>query len=476
MPCGGTVNFARFKTSGIFALAGVVFAGCSAGGSTIVPAALMRNADSASAVGNGDAASPIKAVPATIALLGTGSISEKRVTVTEKGYAGEFTLESTCKGIATAAPTLGKGPIFRVTVTGKAAGSCAMTITDGKKHAVTLPVTDTTTSIALSALSISPQSASVTVTVVSVDGKKPSKKLQTTVTNALPKCGNGCTIAGPQAPAGTDVFSLTTFDAANGQGNQLATGTTSFKIVAGRNNSVPAALGKIPKFLSFGTIPSATAGTAFTTPQPLALTVQDADHTTIVGPYSTPITMSDSDTSPASLGSALVLDGDGNSRSVKLANSSDKVALAYGGLAIAPVTLAASATGASGTSAQFAPSLLPIAYTGPKDDGTPEIDLYNPDSGQPGYSGSFTLSQAGWSGNPFNNDFTYALGGKNNNCSSFTVSPNSGSAAAYTVALDSSPVAGTCVLTITGASSATTQNVVLTYTSNSIGVSSKRRR
>lgn len=459
-------------------IAVLLLAGCSGGVSSIVPAmGAFPAAPSLREDANGiDAASPIKLAPAGLALLGTGSVSAQHVTITEKGYIGKFSEQSTCKGVATVAPASGKGPALTVTVTATKAGSCAITFADAKHHTAKLAVSDTTASFALSASSISPKSASVAIALLTVNGKKPGARLQTTVIANLPKCSVGCTVSGPQSPAGTDVFSLTTFDAAAGKGNQLATGTATFKIVAAKSNSVPASLAKIPKFLSFGTIPSATAGTAFTTPQTLPLIVQDADHATIAGTYSAAITVSDNDTSSAALGSALAVNGTSNARSVTLKSSSDKVVLAYGGLAIAPATLTASAKGVSATNAEFAPSLLPIAYAGPEDAGTPEIDLYNAQSGQPGYSGSFTVTQPGWSGTPFNNNFSYSLGGKSNNCSSFAVTPSSGTAAAYTVTVGSSPVAGTCVLTITGAPSASAQSVVLTYTTNSIGINGKRRR
>ena len=68
-----------------------------------------------------------------------------------------------------------------------------------------------------------------------------------------------------------------------------------------------------------------------------------------------------------------------------------------------------------------------------------------PDSGQPGYSGSFTLGQAA-----------------------------SGTAGSYTVSVGSTPAAGTCTLTVTGGGNVTL-NVTLTYTVSNVGVNGHER-
>jgi len=65
------------------------------------------------------------------------------VTVTESGYPGAFPVKATsCAGIASvaAAPTSGT-----YTITGVAAGTCAITFADAYAQSVALPVIVTTT-------------------------------------------------------------------------------------------------------------------------------------------------------------------------------------------------------------------------------------------------------------------------------------------------------------------------------------------
>lgn len=453
-------------------------AACSGGGPQALPGLTnvqsSMSATAASSMG-AMALSKITIAPKTLSLLGTGVVNAASVTVSEKSYTGKFTEASTCKGTATAAPLTGKGPSFKVTITGAKAGSCTLTFSDTKHNKVVLPITDTIASVALSESSISPGSKSVTIELKSVDGKPPSKELHTSITASLTACTKGCTVEGPQSPPGTDAYAITIFDAAAGKGNKLAVGSVSSKIVVAKNTIVSAVLSKIPAYLKFGTVPSATAGQSLTAALPLA--VEDADHHPITGSYSTPVTVKDNDTSTIAQGSALQVGSGTASRSVQLASSSDELKIVYGGLAIGAVTLSASATGVSGANATFAPSIGSVGYNGPQVGNAPEIDLYNPAPGQTGYSGSFTLSQAGWSTKPYLKGFTYALGGTNNNCTSYAVSPSSGSGAQFTVSVAASPAptAGTCTLTATGATTGSTVKVTLTYTTGSVGIEGKHR-
>jgi hypothetical protein len=440
----------------------VALVACSNGSGTVLPASSQNVLARVPAV-----TSPIKLSHAALSLLSAGKESAQKITVSETGYRGSFTESSTCAKVASVAPKSGKGPSLTVTVTGVAAGACAITFSDKAKHSVKLPVSDTTASIALSQSSISPASKSIVILLTSVDGKPPSKDVAASVTEALPSCSSECTLAAPQAPPGKDAFTSTIFDAADGKGNKLATGVTAVKIVAAKDNSVAVTLAKIPAFLAIAPLPTPPAGTSFTTA--VQLTVADADHDPIVGAYATPIAISDNDTAPIAQGSSLSLNGGPSSRTVKAAKSTDTVELKYGGLAIAPVTIAAAATGVKEASAQFAPTTK-LVYTGPENAaGAPEIDLYDATAGQQGYQGSFTLSEAGWS-----NGFTYQLGGANNNCKSFTVTPGSGSGSTFTVAVGSSPTAGKCTMTVGAASGTATTKVTVTYSTSSIGVYGRR--
>jgi hypothetical protein len=417
----------------------------------------------------------LKIAPASLALLGTGASVALSVTVSEAKYKGTFKASSTCAGIATLAPASGKGPKFKTKVTPVKAGSCTFTFTDANKTSAKLPVTVTTAGLTLGATSISPGSKSAKIVLTKVDGAAPKAGLAVTSIVNLTACSTGCTVAGPQSPPGSDAYSVTIYDAANAAGNVLATGTATGTVtVAKANVIVSAQLSKLPKFLIFGAIPSGTAGTPFT--HLLALAVQDADHHAIVGTYATPVKVTDGDTSAVAKGSSLAVNGGAASRSVTLARSSDSLTFAYGGLAMTPVTLSATATGATSATGHFAPTLHDMVYTGPLNGSTPEIDLYNTTASAPGNSGAFTLTQPGWAGSGYTNKFTYALGGSANNCSSFAVTPASGTAAAYTVTVGATPVAGTCMMTLTGAPGSAAKPVKLTFTTSSVGIDAKHRK
>ncbi|HTA38942.1 MAG TPA: hypothetical protein VK760_07695 [Candidatus Acidoferrales bacterium] len=417
----------------------------------------------------------IKIAPKNLALLGTGANVAGAVTVSEAKYKGAFKVTSTCAGIATLAPASGKGPKFKAKVTPVKAGSCAFTFKDTNKTTAKLPVTVTTAALALGSSSMSPGSKSVKIVLTKVNGAAPKAGLVVTSIVNLTACSAGCTVAGPQSPPGSDAYALTVYDAANAAGNVLATGTTTATVAAAKANVIAAAqLSKVPKFLVFGAIPSGSAGTSFT--HLLTLAVQDADHTAIVGTYATPVKVTDSDTSAIAKGSSLAVNGGAASRSVSLARSSDSLTLKYGGMAIGSVALSATATGASSAVGHFAPTLAAMVYTGPTNGSTPEIDLYNTTVSAPGNSGAFTLTQPGWAGSGFTNTFTYTLGGTANNCGSFSVTPASGTAAAYTVSVGASPVAGTCSMTLSGAPGTATKSVVLTFTTSSVGIDGKHRK
>jgi hypothetical protein len=419
----------------------------------------------------------IKITPTKLGLLGTGAAGALTATISEAGYKGKFTEKTTCKGIATEKPTSGKGPSFKITVTPVKAGSCSITFADTNKQTAVLPVTGTTAALTIGATSISAHSASVKIQLLTVSGKAPAKGVVTTSIVNLTACTAGCTVAGPQSPPGSDVFQLSIYDKTGATGNVLATGKTTATVTVAKANVIAAAaLPKIPKFLLFGAIPTGAAGTVFN--HALTLSVQDIDHANITsGTFSVPVVVTDNDTSTITQGTALSLNGGASARSVSVLNATSTLAFKYGGLAIPTVTLTAAASGATSASGKFTPSVTAMVYTGPKTGSTPEIDLYNPASGQPGFSGSFTLSQTGWSGGSYGRFFAYTLGGASNNCSSFTISAASGTAVGYTASVkNSSSVAGTCVMSLTGAPGSVALTVILTYTTGSIGINAKHHK
>ena len=148
-------------------------------------------------------------------------------------------------------------------------------------------------------------------------------------------------------------------------------------------------------------------------------------------------------------------------------------------MAIQSVTLAATATGASNATGHFAPTLHDMVYGGPTNGSTPEIDLYNTTASAPGNSGAFVIAHAAGVGGLGLHQHLRSMrwAASANNCASFSVTPASGTAAAYTVSVGATPVAGSCSMTMTGApGSAGTKPVKLTFTTSSVGIDAKHRK
>ncbi|MHB8153339.1 MAG: hypothetical protein ACYDGW_06720 [Vulcanimicrobiaceae bacterium] len=312
-------------------------------------------------------------------------------------------------------------------------------------------------------------SKSITITLVTVDGNPPPSGLTTSVTTNLTNCSPSCTVPGPSAPPGSDAFTLTIYDALNGTGNALSTASPTLTIVLGQANSNTITLLGIPKSFTFGTVPSGTAGTAFGSGGvALPLTVKDADNNTITGVYNTAVTVTDSDTSSLTNASGLAVSGGSAASSVSVPSEAvdATLKLTYGGQAILPATLTASAAGATTATATFTPTRQPIVYTGPTNgSGNPEIDLYA--TSGTGSSAGFTATEVGWTNAPYSQAITATEASA---CSSIaTTAATSGSAFTTTVA--ASPAAGTCTLTLTDVSGGSTPvPVTLTYTSSGFGV------
>jgi hypothetical protein len=64
-----------------------------------------------------------------------------KLTVTEKGYSGNFTFSSSPKGIVKVHPSKGKGPSVSVEVTAVSAGSATLIVSDDHKGSATVAVT-----------------------------------------------------------------------------------------------------------------------------------------------------------------------------------------------------------------------------------------------------------------------------------------------------------------------------------------------
>lgn len=309
---------------------------------------------------------------------------------------------------------------------------------------------------------------SITIALNAVNGATPPAGLTTSVTTNITLPCAPCTVPGPSVPPGTDDFTLTTYDGLAGAGSAISTSSPSLTIAAGSANSNTITLDGIPNTFTIAGLPTATAGTAFGAPAAFSVTVKDADGNTITGNYASPVTIADSDTSSLTQGTALAVNGGTAATSIQSTNSSDTFTINYGGLAIAPATLTASAAGATNGTATFTPALQPIVWTCTQAGGCSttanQIDLYA--TSGTGSSFTSTASEVGWTNAPYNKTITATAAA---GCSSIAATtPGSGTSLTTTVA--ASPAAGTCVLTLSDFTGGQTQPITLTYTTSGIGV------
>jgi hypothetical protein len=239
---------------------------------------------------------------------------------------------------------------------------------------------------------------------------------------------------------------------------------------------VPGA-GATIKSLKWGKLPKADAGTAFKGPVTITLQAIGTNGKLISGAYATPVSLSDSDKLNAT---ELLVNGKPVGKSNPVTGSTSVITLKYNGLAIEPATFAASASGSKTAKVQFAPKLSSIDYEGPTVSSNPEIDLYSTTPATQGFSGTFSVTQDGWSGK-FKQPFEYAfkgISGKSNNCpgpsGAYLVSPASNRIATnYTVSATSSAGAGECLMTMTGGGGETVA-ITLTFTTSGIVISGRR--
>jgi hypothetical protein len=328
--------------------------------------------------------------------------------------------------------------------------------------------------------------ASITITLNTVNGSQPPAGTVPSTNSALTGCETSCTVAGPFAPPGSDNFTVTIFGGPAGNpGLPLSTASKTATIVAGTANTFSITLQGVPaKFALQGAMPAAAAGTALGATG-IPIEVEDADGDVITGTYSAPVTIADPDTSSLTAcsgicGSALQLSGGSANNSVVLDGSTDaaNVQIRYGGLDIAPVALAASTSSGALTavgSVTFSPSVAPVVYSGSLNGSSlPEIDLYEPLGGGTGSTGSFTDSQAGWTGSPY-----FKTIGESDNCNSganaiATYAQTTGTnGTAWTATAVAGPASGSCTATLTGGAGATLA-VTTTYTTGSLGISARR--
>ncbi|HTA37475.1 MAG TPA: hypothetical protein VK760_00280, partial [Candidatus Acidoferrales bacterium] len=168
-----------------------------------------------------------------------------------------------------------------------------------------------------------------------------------------------CTIDDSLAP-GDYTVTATTYDRAPvsgkipaGAGVLSIANHVPMPVYASIANNFGLTLDGVVAALAVSGLPPAAAGTAFATPQPFAVTAKDADGYTIVGTYSKPVVLTNTDSSGATTIATSGLDRPTNG---VLLSSTDVATLDYTGKAILPVTIGATQSGATPGSAVFSPT------------------------------------------------------------------------------------------------------------------------
>lgn len=345
---------------------------------------------------------------------------------------------------------------------------------------------------------VSSASLSVTITLISVGGSTTNLPTPTSVTSPISgsTCTivNPCVVSGPPSPPGqVDVYSVVTFDAAGGTGNQLDTASVSFTPTAGQNNVQNVTLKGIPWTIAIGALTSQTVDAAGQT-QSILVTVKDHAGQTITGTYANVVRITDPD--PATYGAGIKgtsLSGTNagtgcTTTCVDLTTDTDTATLTYSGLAEDPVTLTSSVlTGSvsSAGTATFTPTLAAITHTTGGNSaaaGTPVgIDLYTTSNTSPsGYSGTEGYHENGYTDAPYNKVLTTINGTA---CTAFaSLTPaNASNDTVFTATAIASPTAGLCTRVVSDGLLAAGHGTggpqfVVTYTTSQVGASSKQRR
>jgi hypothetical protein len=260
---------------------------------------------------------------------------------------------------------------------------------------------------------VSPNAASLTITVLSVNGSPPTSAQapQNPTTVALSTASGGNCTAGPNgetctvpipAPTGNVQYRFDLFDAS---GHLLATNTVTFTVLPGvGNQSFSTALEGV---VASVTISAPTLSSGTPSSNPLTVRAFDANGTLITGnaPYANPFTLTDND----STGHTSLTDNGTTGKTVTVNGPTDTVILNYDGTAITSFTITATIPGQSngggGSGTVTVSQNNPVTFTGPVPDDTAHGGLpSDPNYNQPtmffvqtGQTRTFAANQAGWS-------------------------------------------------------------------------------
>jgi large repetitive protein len=319
-------------------------------------------------------------------------------------------------------------------------------------------------------------SAKVTLNSVHSGATPPPGILTSVTTNFAGSCAAGCTVNAPPVPTGVDNMTVSVYDAAGAGGHVLSTATSNFTIHLGVANALTLTLLGVPASFSISNVPAGTAGVSNAAPFDLA--VLDADGSTITGTYANPVTLTDNDVLGAT---GIDVNGGVYGASIQSTASTDTFDIKYSGLAIAPASIIATASGATPDTGTFSPAVTnpaSICNGGGVTDQTEcqtgpplQINLYAATG--TGSSASFTTAQTGWDAAPYNKTFSAVLDPSCSTIATISTADNK----TFTLTVAASPAAGTCNVTVTGGGSVAnnSQVIAITYSTSTIGVNARHR-
>lgn len=207
---------------------------------------------------------------------------------------------------------------------------------------------------------ISPSTQSMTVVT---SANVPAQTFNLTPTSPGCSVSNGNTTCSIVAflPVGSQTLTITLWDQTGGKGNQLSTADDPVTIDAGAVANISVTLDGVPAtaVVLLGTPPSPSASVPQGTPTsvPVSVTAYDADQHIIMSPggYSTPITLTDSDTSATSLSTS----GTNSGQTVTVNAPGQAVTLSYTGGIISSATITPSINGTAQSSGAATLTLMP---------------------------------------------------------------------------------------------------------------------
>ncbi|HTW83095.1 MAG TPA: hypothetical protein VMD91_03375 [Candidatus Sulfotelmatobacter sp.] len=308
-------------------------------------------------------------------------------------------------------------------------------------------------------------------------------------------CNTGCTVSGPPSPPGTDGYTITLYTLANAGGTALDTGSQSYAIAEGSSNAESMILEGIPATLSFTVLPTTwSAGTANGGGAGLTVSVTAADAlgNTITGTYVNAVTLTDPDTNGD--GTRVVAAScpgtypTGNTAisatTATFTGSSSTAVFCYGGLAENPVTLTATASGATSGTRSFSP-ILNLPVSGTTTGAFVGTDAQLEATSGTGSTGTIAWTESGWTNAPYNQ--TLAVDSAAVTCSPggplstfATVSPAfSSNTTVFTVTSASPYTPGKCTVPVydgvTGTNAYTPPTFSASYTSSGFTVDAHNR-